>query len=788
MKRTLADKHFVYALIISLFCSSLAHAQKTWIGAGAGGSGTDFNTASNWSPSGVPGPSHNVVIAITSDATITLSGNATINNLTFTVSGNNDNAKLSVGSHTLTVNGTTLIDILSGNSNTDIQIGVNGGTAAGVIDFRGNVSFGPSNRGDGMGWMGNANSKIIFRDNLTLGQRAFVNVSNTPGTIEFDGTGSQTITWNNTSYYCEFNNVVIGNTNNPTVNIVTGTAAPDNLLGNLTINGSAVLNLGTSRWNGGTSGGGSGNAGTLSMNGNSVLQLGNNTGGQSGSNFPMRFSAVSLSASSLIEYKTTSGQTIFDLPSPGYGNLSINNGTKTAGADLEIRGNLEIKNAATFNAGSFTHTIGGNWINNGSFNSGTSTILFNGTGAQSISGSVSTTFNHITVNKASSSVTLNRTTSIAGTATFTSGIVYSSAANLLVFNDNAIAAGANNGANPSYVSGPVRKIGNDAFVFPVGKSGAGYRYCAISAPSPSNVNDVFTAEYMRASAALLGPMTSTGLSHVSNCEYWNITEDGPNAPSTNITISWNGYSNCNTAAYVTDLSTLVLAQLGVTGWDNHGRTSSTGTVSAGSITWNSLSGFGIFALGSTSGATNPLPVKLVNVKAYAANAVNEIEWTNLTSSGISSYTVQRSVNGQHFYDIGRILPGTQNGGREDYSLTDPQPVALSYYRILVNEASGKTTYSPVVKVQRSRALPGITAYPNPLQKSQAVQLQLSGEPGTYQLNIYDAGGKRVKHEIIQHRGNTLTQSIEMPAGLSAGQYFLTVTGAFGTKQVSLMIR
>lgn len=62
---------------------------------------------------------------------ITLSANATINNLTFTVSGNNDNAKLSVAGNTLTVNGTALIDILAGNSNTDIQIGVNGGTAAG---------------------------------------------------------------------------------------------------------------------------------------------------------------------------------------------------------------------------------------------------------------------------------------------------------------------------------------------------------------------------------------------------------------------------------------------------------------------------------------------------------------------------------------------------------------------------------------------------------------------------------------------------------------------------------
>jgi hypothetical protein len=44
--------------------------QKTWVGAGAGGSGTDFNTGSNWSPAGVPTAADNVTIALTGNATI----------------------------------------------------------------------------------------------------------------------------------------------------------------------------------------------------------------------------------------------------------------------------------------------------------------------------------------------------------------------------------------------------------------------------------------------------------------------------------------------------------------------------------------------------------------------------------------------------------------------------------------------------------------------------------------------------------------------------------------------
>jgi len=231
-----------------------------------------------------------------------------------------------------------------------------------------------------------------------------------------------------------------------------------------------------------------------------------------------------------------------------------------------------------------------------------------------------------------------------------------------------------------------------------------------------------------------------------------------------------------------------MAQLGVAGWDNHGSSSNSGTVSSGSITWNNLASFGEFALGSTSGATNPLPVKLVNVKAFAVDAVNEIEWTNLTTSGIISYTVQRSLNGQQFSSIGSVPARSQNGGREDYSLTDPQPLSTAYYRILVTEISGKTSFSPIVKVQRSNTGPGISVYPNPVQKGQSVQLQMSGEPGLYTVSIFETSGRLLKNEIIQHRGNSLTKSIELPANLPAGQYFLQLSGASGTRHVSLMIR
>jgi len=65
----------------------------------------------------------------------------------------------------------------------------------------------------------------------------------------------------------------------------------------------------------------------------------------------------------------------------------------------------------------------------------------------------------------------------------------SSASNTLTLNDNCTAINAN---NTSYVDGPVTKVGDDAFAFPVGRSN---QYHPISISPPSNSSDQFTAEY-----------------------------------------------------------------------------------------------------------------------------------------------------------------------------------------------------------------------------------------------------------------------------------------------------
>ncbi|MBN2764818.1 MAG: T9SS type A sorting domain-containing protein [Paludibacteraceae bacterium] len=149
--------------------------------------------------------------------------------------------------------------------------------------------------------------------------------------------------------------------------------------------------------------------GSLTIDNNATLRIGGTN------SIPLNYSTHSIAETSVIEYLGTT-QTISTLnSSQQYGHLHISgSGSKsfqaspltvrgnliffssnsTANAALTINGNVDIQSAATFQAGSYTHNVAGNWTKNGTLVS-SGTINFNGSSAQQIGAS---NFNHITFN------------------------------------------------------------------------------------------------------------------------------------------------------------------------------------------------------------------------------------------------------------------------------------------------------------------------------------------------------------------------------------------------------
>jgi hypothetical protein len=207
----------------------------------------------------------------------------------------------------------------------------------------------------------------------------------TGSTITLNGTGAQSIGGSSTTSFA-----------NLTVSKSSGTAtlaANESVWGNLSVS-QGTLDVSTFTF--------TGSGGTFSLAAGTTLNVGG------ASNFPSGFGSVSLDPASTVAYNGA-GQTV---SSKTYGNLTLSgSGTKTAAAGVTVAGTFTIGSGTTFAAGSFTHSFAGNFTNNGTFTAGTSNATFNGTGAQTIGGSSTTTFGTLTLNNATGTVTLAQTES-----------------------------------------------------------------------------------------------------------------------------------------------------------------------------------------------------------------------------------------------------------------------------------------------------------------------------------------------------------------------------------------
>lgn len=381
------------------------------------------------------------------------------------------------------------------------------------------------------------------------------------------------------------------------------------------------------------------------------------------------------------------------------------------------------------------------------------------------------TVRNMTINNAGSSVTLSQPLAVTGNLNLQNGEFNTTTTNLITINNNATASGY---SNTSFVVGPMMKRGNDNFEFPIGRSGAGLMPVRIS--SLSGTSD-FTAEYKRASPLTVGAtISASGLDHLSYCEYWTLNRSG--SATANVTLYWNTNSNCNAVSYVNDLSTIVVAHFNGTSWNAYGRNGgTTGTISSGTVTWNNVSSFSPFALGSTTAVYNPLPVLLNGEKAFQKNDNIQIEWSNLTEKSILHYVVQRSQNGSDFVDIGTYLPKSNLSDKADYAALDVTPrQGVSYYRIKVIENTGRELYSKSLRVVLGQSKPVLSLYPNPVTSRQ-LQVNLAGiKPGKYNLRIVNANGHQLYSRMLMVPSGSFTESLTLPSTVPAGINVLVVAG------------
>src|SRR6185312_11578969 len=293
------------------------------------------------------------------------------------------------------------------------------------------------------------------------------NVLNAGSTVNYNSASGVAQTVSSAATY---GNLVLSNVTNSGSSTKT-LAASVSIVGDLTVSRNAVFDMVT--FNANRTGGG----GTLSAGISSTIRLSGTTGGAStNNNFPNNFSTMTLVSTSTVEYYGAT-QTIYNTPT--YGNLTTTTaGTKTAGGNLTMAGSLTINTGSTFAASTFTHLLQGDFLNSGTFTTGTSTMHFNNTSgvAQNIgpAGGTATTFYVLKINN-TAGVSLLQDANVSKTLTLSAGLLntFAAGSGLLIMQSGSTAP-AITAASTTYVNGPMRYIkassGSSTLNFPIGTS------------------------------------------------------------------------------------------------------------------------------------------------------------------------------------------------------------------------------------------------------------------------------------------------------------------------------
>lgn len=174
---------------------------------------------------------------------------------------------------------------------------------------------------------------------------------------------------------------------------------------------------------------------------------------------------------------------------------------------------------------------------------------------------------------------------------------------------------------------------------------------------------------------------------------------------------------------------------------------------------------------------SPLPLKLVSFNAVAVNNQQTksalLKWNTENESGIDSFFVEKSNDGEHYNSIGKIK--ASNKVKASYSFTDKNPISgINYYRLKIVETGGKSSYSntEMVVFEGDRAL--IVVYPNPTTLD-AARVRFSNVPaGNYTIGLFDLNGKNVSLQKIVHNNTNTLYSFTASGNVPKGCYLVEV--------------
>lgn len=305
------------------------------------------------------------------------------------------------------------------------------------------------------------------------------------------------------------------------------------------------------------------------------------------------------------------------------------------------------------------------------------------------------------------------------------------------------------------------------YVFPVGVAG-NRRSANITYTTAPVADGYLTAEFIPLPPGNAGlPLTegTIDVNQTGTAGYWRFTPENISTGQYDITAEAKNFNG------IGDYTKLVLLKRdnNAANWTLQGmHITTTGSNATPVLRRNGLTGFSEFGVGGDA-SINPLPLQLLSFNAVREGATARLQWKTAREVNMDGYIIERSTDGKHFEELGRIK--ALNNNENTYTYYDRQPVpGMNYYRLNMISGDGKKEYSSIRVLHFGDTGTAINVYPNPATGI----LYIRSSVAITQVQMTDNLGRTVY--IAQPASDQVQIAVE---GMAKGQYNLEILTANG---------
>jgi hypothetical protein len=231
---------------------------------------------------------------------------------------------------------------------------------------------------------------------------------------------------------------------------------------------------------------------------------------------------------------------------------------------------------------------------------------------------------------------------------------------VVIFNDNATVT---NPGGLNFFTGNIQKIGDEGFLFPLGK-GSAYRPIQLSGTGIASAN--ISAQYYNTPHSIT-TLNGTLLKDISNCEYWAVSSAGVTYNNITVTLFWNSV----TCSQINNSEMLVAEYPINSAW----------SAQAGTVTGNNVDG-SVFRTLSLNSSTSAYTLGYRSLLFLNTQSVNQTYFTITGADNYHTNTAYPFTSGPSGTGSGimKIHPGPSSSiGVEmgQPASTDPDPLTLT---------------------------------------------------------------------------------------------------------------